>query len=126
MKLPSDLKYSKDHLWVKMTEEGKAEIGLTDHAQEALGAIVSLELPDEGTALTAGEPLGEVESVKLVSDIVAPLSGTACRVNEALAEEPEAINEKPYESRLLTICGPEGADGLMSAAEYEAFCGQPS
>ena len=95
MNFPAELKYSKSHEWVRM--DGKiAVVGISDFAQDALGDVVFINLPTEGDAVTAGESFGDVESVKAVSDIISPVSGTICAVNEALADAPETLNSDPY------------------------------
>lgn len=95
MNFPAELKYSKSHEWVRMDGE-IAVVGISDFAQDALGDVVFINLPTEGDAVTAGESFGDVESVKAVSDIISPVSGTICAVNEALADAPETLNSDPY------------------------------
>ena len=94
MLFPAEMKYSKDHEWMK-DEDGVAVIGISDFAQDALGDVVFVNLPGEGDEVTAGEAFGDVESVKAVSDLVSPVSGTVCAVNEALLDEPEKLNKAP-------------------------------
>jgi len=96
------LYYSEDYMWVKV-EDGKAKVGITDYAQKQLREIVFVELPSEGDEVTQGEPFGTVESVKAVSDLVAPLSGTVESVNEEVVEKPEMLNENPYEAWLIVV-----------------------
>ena len=96
------LYYSEDYMWVKV-EDGKARVGITDYAQKQLREIVFVELPSEGDEVTQGEPFGTVESVKAVSDLVAPLSGTVESVNEEVVEKPEMLNENPYEAWLIVV-----------------------
>ena len=96
------LYYSEDYMWVKV-EDGKAKVGITDYAQKQLREIVFVELPSEGDEVTQGEPFGTVESVKAVSDLVAPLSGTVESVNGEVVEKPEMLNENPYEAWLIVI-----------------------
>lgn len=122
MNNPTNLKYSKSHEWVQFTAEGTARIGLTDHAQDSLGSLVFLNLPEEGDSLTLGESFGDVESVKAVSDVISPLSGTISKVNEALLDTPEAINEKPYEAWLVEVSGISAQEDLLDAVAYEAHC----
>lgn len=124
MNFPADLKYTRSHEWVKYTTGDKAQVGLTDHAQDQLGGLVFLQLPAEGDAVTAGEALGEVESVKMVSDIVSPFTGSVAAVNESLPDNPGAINEDPYGSWLVEIGGISGTEELLDAIAYEAFCGE--
>lgn len=119
--IPSDLKYSKEHEWVRIDEEGNAFIGITDHAQELLGDMVYVELPEVGDFIAAGDETGVVESVKAASDIYAPISGEIIEVNEELAEAPENINTEPYESGWLykmTVENEEDFDNLLTADEY--------
>jgi glycine cleavage system H protein len=123
MQFPADLRYTKEHVWVRL-EGAEAVVGITDHAQKELGDIVFVETPQPGGALTRGKPLGVVESVKSVSDIYAPLSGTVARVNEALASTPEIVNKDPYGAGWLIAVSPADAGeiaGLMDAAAYEAL-----
>lgn len=120
MELRDDLKYTRTHQWVRL--EGKtAVIGITDHAQSQLGGIVFVNLPDVGDELTAGEPLGEVESVKVVADVHSPVSGRVAEVNEAAADEPETVNADPYGVWLVKAENVTGYAELMTAEEYRAF-----
>lgn len=124
MEFPDDLKYTKEHEWVKVLGDGIAAIGITDYAQDQLGDIVYLELPDEGEAVEQGEPFGVVESVKAVSDIYAAVSGTVAEVNEPLAENPETLNEDCYEEGWLIkvkISNPKELDKLLTHEQYQAF-----
>ncbi|MCI5615769.1 MAG: glycine cleavage system protein GcvH [Clostridia bacterium] len=123
MNFPAELKYSKSHEWVKM-EDGVAVVGITDFAQDALGDVVFINLPQEGDSVTAGESLGDVESVKAVSDILCPVSGTVAAVNEDLADAPEALNSDPYGSWIIKVDNITDEEDLMDAAAYEAFCAQ--
>jgi glycine cleavage system H protein len=121
MEAPPGLKYSKEHEWVA-AEESVATIGITDHAQEQLGEIVYIELPSIGEKVSKDDPFGVVESVKAVSDIYAPVSGTVLEVNEDLAESPEVVNEDPYGDGWLIkvrISDPGDFDDLMDNEEYE-------
>lgn len=122
MSNPTNLQYSKSHEWVLMNDDGTATIGLTYFAQDSLGSIVFVELPEEDDTLTAGESFGEVESVKAVSDINAPVSGTVTAINEELEDAPEKINEDPYGAWLVKVSGVGDKVELLSAADYEAFC----
>jgi glycine cleavage system H protein len=119
--IPDDLRYSADHEWVKV--EGKqAVIGITDYAQQELGDIVYLELPDVGTEVVMEEEVTEIESTKTTSPVLAPVSGTIIEVNEELKESPQLINEDPYGKgwiAILKMTNPDDLDGLMSAKEYE-------
>jgi glycine cleavage system H protein len=119
--IPDDLRYSPDHEWVKV--EGKqAVIGITDYAQQELGDIVYLELPDVGTEVVMEEEVTEIESTKTTSPVLAPVSGTVIEVNEELKESPQLINEDPYGKgwiAILKMTNPDDLDSLMSAKEYE-------
>jgi len=121
MEVPPGLKYSKEHEWVA-TEESVATIGITDHAQDQLGEIVYLELPSVGEKISKDDPFGVVESVKAVSDIYAPVSGTVVEVNEGLPESPEVINEDPYGDGWLIkvrVSDLSELEDLMDGEEYE-------
>jgi len=123
MIIKDDLKYSKEHEWVKIAGN-KAYIGITDYAQNALGDIVFVELPEVGTEISAGDTFGVVESVKAASDIYCPVSGTITKVNEELVDSPEIINEDPYGAWIIEIelSDPSELDELMDDKEYEDFC----
>ena len=123
MLFPAEMKYSKDHEWMK-EEDGVVVIGISDFAQDALGDVVFVNLPGEGDEVTAGEAFGDVESVKAVSDLVSPVSGTVCAVNEALLDEPEKLNKAPYEAWLIKVENVTDTEELLDAAAYEAFCAQ--
>ncbi len=120
MNFPKELKYSKTHEWVKV-EDGAAVIGLTDFAQDELGDIVFINLPEEGDEFGVDDVFADVESVKAVSDINTPVAGSVTEVNEELLDAPEKINEAPYDAWLVKMDVTEEADDLMSAEEYEAF-----
>lgn len=122
MNYPEQLLYSKSHEWVEFTSDTTARVGLTDFAQDQLGSLVFVNLPEVGDALTVGEALGDVESVKAVSDVYSPLSGTVSAVNEELLDTPEAINQDPYGAWLVEVEDITERDALLSAEEYEAFC----
>ncbi|MBC8532725.1 glycine cleavage system protein GcvH [Yeguia hominis] len=119
-KILENLLYTESHEWVKL-EDGKAKIGITDHAQESLGDIVFLNLPEDGDPVTAGESFCDVESVKAVSDIYSPVTGTICAVNDALADSPELLNEDPYAAWICEIKDITDKESFLSPAEYEAF-----
>ena len=121
MNFPKELKYSRTHEWVRFQEDGTAYIGITDYAQDQLGDLVFVNLPAAGDSLQAGESFADVESVKAVSDVNAPVSGVVKEVNEALADAPEKMNEAPYEAWFVLAEDITDTDGLMSAEEYEAF-----
>lgn len=123
MNYPAELKYSKSHEWVKM-EGDVAVIGISDFAQDALGDVVFVNLPSVGDAVTAGAAFGDVESVKAVSDLVSPVSGEIVEVNEALADEAEALNSDPYGSWIIKVSSITDTEELLDAAAYEAFCAE--
>lgn len=122
MKNPETLQYSKSHEWVSFLSDDTALVGLTDFAQDQMGSLVFVNLPEEGDELSVGESMGDVESVKAVSEIYSPLSGTVSKVNEDLLDTPEAINQDPYGAWLVEVSGITRRDTLLSAADYEAFC----
>jgi glycine cleavage system H protein len=116
--VPEDLQYTKSHEWVRF-EDGTATIGITDHAQEELGDVVFVELPDVGDTIGAGESFGTVESVKAVSDLYTPVGGEVAEVNSSLEDAPEKINDDPYgEGWIVKLSTSEEAD-LLSPEEYE-------
>jgi glycine cleavage system H protein len=119
--IPEDLRYTAEHEWVAGASGGPVRVGITHFAQDALGDIVYVQLPDPGTAVTAGEAFGEVESTKSVSEIYAPLTGTVVARNDKLAEEPEVINTDPYGAGWLVEIeptDPAAVDGLLTASAY--------
>lgn len=121
MTTPKDLRYSEEHEWVKV-EDGKARIGITHFAQSELGDIVFVELPEVGDELTIDEPFGSVESVKTVSELYAPVSGTVVEVNAELEDNPEYVNESPYEQSWMVVVELSDAsqvDALMDADKYD-------
>jgi glycine cleavage system H protein len=122
-KIPEELKYTRSHEWVLDQGDGIAAVGITDHAQELLGDLVFVELPEVGSRLAAGAECAVVESVKAASDIYSPLDGEVVEVNEALADSPEAINEAPYDNWIfkLRMSDPAQLDSLMDAAAYAEF-----
>lgn len=124
MNTPDHLRYTKSHEWILFADDGTAKVGLTDHAQEALGDLVFVNLPQVGDALTCGEALGDVESVKAVSDVYSPVSGTVKAVNEDLLDAPEAINADPYGAWLVEVEDITDQEELLDAAAYEAHCAQ--
>jgi glycine cleavage system H protein len=120
---PSDLKYDKEHEWVR-AEGDTAVIGISDFAQDQLGEVVFVDLPETGTEVVAGETFGEIESVKSVSDLFAPVTGSVVEVNPNLSDAPETVNEDPYGDGWLIkvkMTDASEADSLMSADDYEAF-----
>ena len=124
MNTPDHLRYTKSHEWVLFADDGTAKVGLTDHAQDALGDLVFVNLPQMGDALTCGEALGDVESVKAVSDVYSPVTGTVKAVNEDLLDTPEAINADPYGAWLVEVEDITDQEELLDAAAYEAHCAQ--
>ena len=121
MNIPAELKYSKSHEWVKELVDGKVQIGLTDHAQSELGDLVFVNLPEVGDELTVEESFADVESVKAVSDVFSPVSGTVSAVNEDLLDAPEMINADCYAAWLVEAEGITESEELLDAAAYEAF-----
>jgi glycine cleavage system H protein len=119
---PTDLKYTKDHEWVRI-EGGIGTVGITDFAQQQLGDVVYVELPEVGTTLTAGQAFGTIESVKAVSELFAPVAGTVTEVNGALKDRPDAVNSAPHETWMIKVqlSNPADADALLGAADYEAI-----
>ena len=121
MAYPTDLKYTKDHEWVRVTGD-TAAIGITDYAQRQLGDVVFVELPDVGTTVAAGQSFGSIESVKAVSELFAPMSGEVVEVNPALKDHPEAVNSAPHDSWMVKIrLSSASGEGLLDAAAYEAL-----
>jgi glycine cleavage system H protein len=128
MEFPEELKYTEEHEWV-MVEEELAVIGITDFAQDALGDVVFVELPEVGTVLEAGKAFGVVESVKAVSDIYAPVSGVVEEINDDLVDAPEIINTSPYEDGWMIkirMTDVDDADALMDAEAYQALIAEES
>lgn len=123
MNFPAELKYSKQHLWVKMDGDA-AVVGITDFAQDALGSIVFINLPQEGDAAAAGESFGDVESVKTSSELISPVSGTICAVNEDLADMPDDLNLGPYRHWIIKVDQVSATQELLDADAYRAFCGK--
>jgi glycine cleavage system H protein len=123
MKLLEDLKYVESHEWVRV-EGNKAYIGITDYAQDKLGDIVYVEVPEAGTVVEAGDQFVVLESVKAASDVYAPVSGTVVEVNEELEDNPALINESAYDAWIVAIdmSMPTEADSLLSSEEYEEIC----
>jgi glycine cleavage system H protein len=122
--LPADLKYTKSHEWVRLNEDGTVTVGITDHAQDQLGDLVYVEVPDTDRELEAEEACAVVESVKAASDVYAPVAGTVVEVNEDLADVPESVNQDAYGAGWLIRLRPahvEDLDALMDAGAYEDF-----
>ncbi|WP_243387776.1 glycine cleavage system protein GcvH [Bacillus kexueae] len=121
MNTPKELRYSEEHEWVKV-EGDKVRVGITDFAQSELGDIVFVELPEVGDEIEANEPFGSVESVKTVSELYAPISGTVVEINEDLDDSPEFVNESPYEKAWMIVVEPKDMseiEKLMTAEQYE-------
>lgn len=124
MNLPNDRKYTASHEWLMDMGGGTYRIGLSDFAQQSLGDIVFIDLPAVGDALTKEVSFGDVESVKAVSEVISPVSGTVCAVNGELSASPEAINASPYEAWLVEVKDVSGFAELMDAEAYRAVCAQ--
>lgn len=122
---PSELKYASSHEWARLEEDGTVTVGITDHAQAALGDVVFVELPDVGTVLAAGDDAGVVESVKAASDIYAPIGGEVIGINGQLEDEPEIVNSDPYHDGWFFKLQPADTselDALLSAGDYQQQC----
>lgn len=122
--IPSDLRYAASHEWARLEADGSVTVGISDHAQQALGDVVYVELPEVGGQLAASQEAGVVESVKAASDIYAPVSGEVIAINEALADSPEQVNSDPYGSWFFRLQPSDKAelDKLLDAAAYQASC----
>jgi glycine cleavage system H protein len=121
MEFPEDLRYTKEHEWVRVEGDGRVRVGITDFAQDALGDVVYVDVPEVGTAVNANQPFSEVESTKSVSDVFAPVSGTVVERNALLEDRPELVNEQPYGDGwivALDVSDPSGLDALLDAAAY--------
>jgi len=123
MNYPAELKYCKSHEWLKM-EDGVAVVGISDFAQDALGDVVFISLPAVGDEVVAGESFGDVESVKAVSDLISPVSGVVCAVNDSLEDAPEQLNEDPYGAWIIKVESVTEEEELLDAAAYEAHCAE--
>ncbi len=123
MNYPKELKYTKEDEWLKV-EGDTGTVGITDYAQNALGDIVFVELPKPGAAVEAGKSFGTVESVKAVSELYSPVSGTVTEVNGELADAPEKVNSDPYGAWMIKVKMTKQADGLMSAGDYEKYASE--
>jgi glycine cleavage system H protein len=124
MEFPDDLRYTKEHEWVREESEGRVRIGISDFAQDALGDVVYVDVPEVGTAVTANQAFSEVESTKSVSDVFAPLSGTVVERNPLIEDRPELVNEQPYGDGwivVLDVSDRSELEGLMDAASYRSF-----
>lgn len=120
MAYPADLKYTKDHEWIRIDGE-TAVVGITDFAQQQLGDVVYVELPEVGRTLTAGEVFGSIESVKAVSELFAPMTGEVIEVNPQLKEHPDAVNTKPHDTWMIKVrlANPGDVDSLLDSVQYE-------
>ena len=127
--LPQDLQFTKDHEWARKNDDGTFTVGITAHAVEQLGDITAVSLPDAGESLDAGERFGDIDSVKAVSDLYAPLAGEVTEINGGLEDEPEVINEDPYgKGWMIKLRPADGAslDALMDAAAYQKLLADES
>lgn len=122
MNIPNELKYTKSHEWLK--EGDVAEVGITDFAQDALGDVVFVNLPEPGDEVVAGETFGDVESVKAVSDLISPVTGIVTEINEELLDAPELLNTDPYGAWLIRVKEITDAEPLMDAEAYQAHCAE--
>jgi glycine cleavage system H protein len=123
VEFPEDLRYTKEHEWVRL-EGARARVGITDFAQDALGDVVYVDLPEVGATVQAAQPLGEVESTKSVSDVYSPLSGTVAERNPLIEDRPELVNEQPYGDGWLVVIeatDPASVDALLDSAAYRAL-----
>jgi glycine cleavage system H protein len=124
MEFPEDLRYTREHEWARDEGDARVRVGITDYAQDALGDVVYVDVPEVGTSVTADQPFSEVESTKSVSDVYSPVSGTIVERNAALDERPELVNDSPYGDGwlvLIEMSDPSQLDGLMDAAAYRGF-----
>jgi len=127
MDFPDDLRYTKEHEWARDEGDGRVRVGITDFAQDALGDVVYVDVPAEGTSVTANQPFSEVESTKSVSDVYAPVTGSVVERNPLLEERPELVNEQPYGDGwlvVLEVSDPSGLEDLLDAAAYRTFVEQ--
>jgi glycine cleavage system H protein len=122
MEVKQGLLYTKTHEWVKFLDDSTALVGISDHAQHELGDLVFVNLPEVGAAVTAGELFGDVESVKAVSDVIAPVSGTVAEINEVLLDKPEKINESAYAAWFIKVKAITARGELMDADTYAVYC----
>ena len=123
MQIPDDLRYSSDHEWVRL-EDGRVRVGITDYAQDALGDVVFVQVPEVGAVVSAGDSISEVESTKSVSDIYAPVAGTVVEVNADLGEAPQRLNDDPYGAGWIFIVEPSDpaqVEALLGAEQYRAM-----
>ena len=128
MEFPEDVRYTKEHEWAR-AEGDRVRVGITDYAQDALGDVVYVDLPEVGAQVTAGRPFGEVESTKSVSDVYSPISGTIGERNPLIEDRPELVNEQPYGDGWLVVIQPEdprAVNALMDAVAYRGFLEEPA
>ena len=123
MTFPEELKYSRNDEWVKMLDATTALVGITDYAQNEMGGLVFINLPVAGDTVTKGEALGDIESVKAVSDVISPVTGEIAEVNERLEDTPEKLNEDPYGAWIAKVENISDQEALMNAAEYRTYRG---
>ena len=121
MEYPKELHYTRSHEWLKQDDE-QAVVGISDYAQDSLGDLVFVNLPQEGDTVTAGEPFGDVESVKAVSDLISPVSGIVCAVNEELLDAPENLNSDPYGAWIIKVESVTATEELLGAEDYQRLC----
>jgi glycine cleavage system H protein len=120
MNVPEDLRYTSDHEWARV-EGGQIRVGITDYAQDALGDVVFVQLPEPGAKVSAGDSFAEVESTKSVSDVYAPVNGTVVEINSELVDAPQRLNEDPYGEGWLCVIAPDGEDASASLLDAEAY-----
>ena len=121
MEYPTDLRYTREHEWAVLEEGGRVRVGITDFAQDALGDVVYVEIPEEGTEVRGGEPFGEVESTKSVSDVYSPVSGRIAERNGALADNPELVNQDPYGEGWMVVIEASDASDVESLMDADAY-----
>jgi glycine cleavage system H protein len=124
VEIPEELRYAENHEWARLEDDGSVRVGISDYAQDALGDIVYIDLPEIGASVGAGEAFGEIESTKSVAEIYAPVAGTITEINEALEAAPEAINHEPYGAGWIVVITPAAGatlDDLMDADAYAAY-----
>ena len=121
MEFPDGLKYTEQHEWAKLQDDGLVRVGITDFAQDALGDVVYVDIPDVGAELTGGEPFGEVESTKSVSELYAPVAGTIVEVNGDLADSPERLNDDPYGDGWICVIEPDDVSQYSALLDAEAY-----
>ena len=123
MEIRAEFKYTRDHEWIK-EEDGVVVVGISDFAQSQLGDLVYVNLPEVGDEVTAGESFGDVESVKAVAELLSPVTGVVCEINEELLDAPEMINEAPFDAWFIKVNEVSDTDELLGAEDYEAYCAE--